>query len=65
MEAYELDLPDGPMQIPEAIMRIPTLQVVAIHEGARDEELWGGVEVQLIFQLCGECGCVVVSNQCT
>ena len=67
IDAYELDLSDGnpPLKVRERIMRIPTLKVIAIHEGARDEELWGGVWVQLIFQLCSECGCVVVSNQCT
>ncbi len=67
MDAYELELSadEPPLEIPEKIIRVPTLQVVAIHEGARGEELWGGVWVQLIFQLCAECGCVVVSNQCT
>ncbi|EGF27646.1 hypothetical protein RBWH47_00494 [Rhodopirellula baltica WH47] len=69
IDAYELELSadEPPLEIPEKIIRVPTLRVVAIHEdeGARDEELWGGVWVQLIFQLCAECGCVVVSNQCT
>ncbi|ELP34063.1 hypothetical protein RBSWK_02199 [Rhodopirellula baltica SWK14] len=69
IDAYELELSadEPPLEIPEKIIRVPTLRVVAIHEdeGARDEELWGSVWVQLIFQLCAECGCVVVSNQCT
>ena len=50
----------------DMVFRKPTLQVIAVHEpSANDELLWGMGHVQLIFQLCSECHCITVTNQCT
>lgn len=36
-----------------------------VGDPADDVSLWGGPEVQLIFQRCRRCNCITVTNQCT
>lgn len=73
-EAEEIELPpdlaellgEPTMQTEEYVIRVPTLKVVAIHQPNDDDEtMWGSPYFQLIWQLCGECGCLTVNHQCT
>jgi hypothetical protein len=73
VDAHTIDLPEGvpliggeTLKLDAYDVRRDSMRVIGLHQpGNDDTAFWGDPYVQLIFEFCGCCRCVRVTNQCT